>query len=62
MLLDLDDCIGCYGCEAACRETHRYPYHEDWLKVIRREPFLVDGEPATVSRGRACAGQVQGVL
>lgn len=44
MLLDLDDCIGCYGCEAACRETHRYPYHEDWLKVIRREPFLVDGE------------------
>ena len=42
--LDLDDCIGCYGCEAACRETHRYPYHEDWLKVIRREPFLVDGE------------------
>ena len=44
LLLDLDDCIGCYGCEAACRETYRYPYHEDWLKVIRREPFLVDGK------------------
>ncbi len=42
MLLDLDDCIGCFGCEAACRETYRY--HEDWLKVVRREPFMVDGK------------------
>ena len=23
MLLDLDDCTGCFSCEAACRETHR---------------------------------------
>lgn len=42
MLIDLDDCIGCFGCEAACRETHRYPYDEDWLRVLRREPFLID--------------------
>ena len=44
MLIDLDDCIGCFGCEAACRETNRYSYDEDWLKLIRREPWLVDGE------------------
>lgn len=44
LLLDLDDCIGCFGCEAACRETHRYPYEEDWMKVVRREPFVVDGK------------------
>ncbi len=44
LLLDLDDCIGCFGCEAACRETCRYPYHEDWMKVVRREPVVVDGE------------------
>lgn len=43
MLLDLDDCIGCFGCEAACRETHRYPYSEDWLRVVRQEPIVVDG-------------------
>ena len=44
MLIDLDDCIGCFGCEAACRETNRYSYDEDWLKLIRREPWLVDGK------------------
>ena len=44
MLIDLDDCLGCFGCEAACRETHRYPYDEDWMKLIRREPWLVDGK------------------
>lgn len=44
MLIDLDDCIGCFGCEAACRDTNRYPYDEDWLKVIRRQPWLVDGK------------------
>ena len=44
LLHDLDDCSGCYGCEAACRETHRYGYEEDWMRVIRREPFLVDGK------------------
>lgn len=43
LLLDLDDCTGCFGCEAACRETHRYPYDEDWMKVERRKPFVVDG-------------------
>ncbi len=33
LLHDLDDCTGCFGCEAACRETWRYPYDEDWMRV-----------------------------
>lgn len=44
MLHDLDNCSGCYGCEAACRETNRYGYEEDWMRTIRRAPFLVDGK------------------
>ena len=44
LLLDLDDCTGCFGCEAACRETHRYPYDEDWMRTLRRQPFVVDGK------------------
>ncbi len=44
MMLDLDACTGCFGCEAACRETHRYGYEEDWMRVIRRDPFYVDGK------------------
>ena len=44
MLLDLDDCTVCFSCEAACRETHRYGYEEDWMRTVRRDPFLVDGK------------------
>ncbi len=44
MLHDLDDCTGCFGCESACRETHRYPYDEDWMRTERRKPFKVDGK------------------
>lgn len=44
MLVDLDDCLGCFGCEAACRDTNRYSYDEDWLRCLRREPWLVDGK------------------
>lgn len=44
MLLDLDDCTGCFSCESACRETFRYDYDEDWMRVVRREPFVVDGK------------------
>lgn len=44
MLHDLDDCTGCYGCEAACRETRHYSFDEDWMRTIRRTPFLVDGK------------------
>ena len=47
LLHDLDDCTGCFGCEAACRETWRYPYDEDWMRVIRRTPFVVDGKLRT---------------
>ena len=47
LLHDLDDCTGCFGCEAACRETNRYPYSEDWMRVIRRPPFVVDGKLRT---------------
>ncbi len=43
ILQDLDDCLGCYGCEAACRETNRYDFKEDWMRVIRRNPYYVDG-------------------
>lgn len=44
VMVDLDACTGCYGCEAACRETHRYSYDEDWMRVIRRDPQFVDGK------------------
>lgn len=44
ILVDLDDCMGCFGCEVACRETNRYGYEEDWMRTIRRDPYYVDGK------------------
>lgn len=44
MLHDFDDCMGCFGCETACRETNHYSYEEDWMKVVRGKPVLVKGK------------------
>jgi Fe-S-cluster-containing dehydrogenase component len=32
------------GCQTACRETNGYGYDEQWLQVVRREPYYVDGK------------------
>ena len=44
MVLDYEMCSGCYACQTACRETNRYGYDEQWLQVIRRDPYFVDGK------------------
>lgn len=44
MLLDIERCTGCYGCQSACRETNDVPFEERYLEVIRRKPVFVNGE------------------
>lgn len=44
MLLDLDHCTGCYACQTACREVNEYGYDQQWVQVVRREPYFVDGK------------------
>jgi len=44
MLLDTDRCTGCFGCQTACREVNRYGYDEQWMQVIRRDPYFVGGK------------------
>lgn len=44
MLLDLDMCTGCYTCQTACRETNHYGYDEQWMQVVRRDPYFIDGK------------------
>ncbi len=44
MLLDYEMCSGCYTCQTACRETNHYGYDEQWMQVIRRDPYFVDGK------------------
>lgn len=44
LLLDLDHCTGCYACQTACREVNGYDYDEQWMQVVRRDPYFVDGK------------------
>lgn len=44
MLLNPTRCTGCFSCQAACREVNHYSYDEQWLQVVRRDPYYVDGE------------------
>ncbi len=44
ILLDLDTCTGCYACQTACREVNQYGYDEQWMQVVRRDPYFVDGK------------------
>lgn len=43
MLLNSDRCTGCFSCQAACREVNLYSYDEQWMQVVRRDPYYVDG-------------------
>lgn len=44
MLLNQDRCIGCFSCQAACRDVNRYSYDEQWMRVVRLDPYYVDGK------------------
>lgn len=39
IVIDLNRCIGCHGCEIACKNENGIALGEDWNKVIDRGPF-----------------------
>lgn len=39
IVVDLDRCIGCHGCEVACKVENDIALGEYWNKVIDRGPF-----------------------
>ena len=38
-VIDLDRCIGCHGCEIACKNENNIALGEYWNKVVERGPF-----------------------
>lgn len=44
MLVDLDRCIGCYGCEVSCKQEHDLPVGPRWIRVVQVGPREVEGE------------------
>ena len=39
IIVDLDRCIGCHGCEIACKNENNIALGEYWNKVVERGPF-----------------------
>ena len=39
LVVDLNRCIGCYGCEVACKQENNITVGEYWNKVIEIGPF-----------------------
>ena len=39
IVVDLDRCIGCHGCEIACKNENNIALGEYWNKVVERGPF-----------------------
>ena len=46
MIVDLDRCVGCFACQAACKVINSLPEEVNWLKVMPKEqkPDEVDGK------------------
>lgn len=44
ILIDLEYCVGCYGCQSACNDYNKLPLGETYLKQYNAKPHMVDGE------------------
>ena len=44
VLIDLDYCVGCYGCQSACNDYWHLPLGETYLKQYNAKPVMVDGD------------------
>ncbi len=42
--VDLDYCVGCYGCELACKQENNVPVGERWTRKIPLGPHPVGGK------------------
>lgn len=44
LVVDIDKCIGCYSCEAACKQENDLPLGVRWQRVVTIGPRTVEGE------------------
>ena len=43
LLIDYEFCIGCRGCEIACKQEHHWPLEECGIHVTEVEPEIAGG-------------------
>jgi Fe-S-cluster-containing dehydrogenase component len=70
MFVDLDRCVGCFACQAACKLINGLPEGINWLKVMPKEhkPEEVDGRlmmdrfpvPVTLEKCAVCPDRHNG--
>ena len=44
LMVNTADCVGCYACEVACKQTHNLPVGPGWIKVYADPPRLIEGK------------------
>lgn len=47
LLFNQDECIGCFSCEVACKQEHRIPADEHWIRILKVGPMRI-GEKLTM--------------
>ena len=70
MIIDLDRCVGCFACQAACKVVNDLPDGVNWLKVVPKghQPEEVDGKlvmdrfpvPVSLDKCGVCPDRVNG--
>ena len=45
LIIDTEDCVGCYACEVACKQEHNLPVGPRLIRVLSDGPEQIDGKP-----------------
>ena len=61
IVVDLDRCIGCHGCEIACKNENNVELGSVWNKVVQRGPYGESLRCAQLEPHRACGREVHSV-
>jgi len=44
LIVNTDDCVGCYACEVACKQEHNLPVGPRWIRVYSDGPRNIEGK------------------
>lgn len=44
LIVDTEDCVGCYACEVACKQEHNLPAGPRWIRVFLVSPKEIEGK------------------
>ena len=54
LIVNTEDCVGCYACEVACKQEHNLPVGPRLIRVYSEDPRQIDGKPQLRYRVEHC--------